>query len=278
MSYPTTGTLEALAPAVRALASRKLIPLHCGAPLIDKIRDEVVDRGGLYGFRSLDAIFKRMDANNDKVLSKVELKNGLQELGLDYTTQEMDTVMRHFDRNADCRVSTREFIDGLTCKLDDHRRSLVYDTYALVNKVTEGAPTIEALAALFDAASHPEVQAGLKSEPVARAEMASAWGKPETHVVTKDEFMQYWRDVSVAVGDEDWFELMIRNPWHLSGGKGVSQNTSCRRVLCVHADGRQTLEVVKNDLGVGAFDAELMLDRLKSQGIITARSVQPLKA
>jgi hypothetical protein len=37
----------------------------------------------------------------------------------------------------------------------------------------------------------------------------------------------------------------MRNAWHISGGEGWCANSSCRRVLVTHADGKQTVEEIK---------------------------------
>ena len=63
--------------------------------------------------------------------------------------------------------------------------------------------------------------------------------------VTPDEFIDYYTDVSASIDDDDYFELMIRNAWHISGGEGWCANTSNRRVLVIHNDGRQTVEEIK---------------------------------
>jgi hypothetical protein len=59
---------------------------------------------------------------------------------------------------------------------------------------------------------------------------------------------------------------MIRNAWHISGGEGWAANSTCRRVLVTHTDGRQTVEEIKNDLGVGSDTASL-LRALQRQGV-----------
>jgi hypothetical protein len=63
--------------------------------------------------------------------------------------------------------------------------------------------------------------------------------------VTPVEFCQYYGNVSSSIDSDDYFELMIRNAWHISGGEGWCANSSCRRVLVTHKDGRQTVEEIK---------------------------------
>lgn len=57
--------------------------------------------------------------------------------------------------------------------------------------------------------------------------------------VTFDEFLDYYRDVSASIDEDDYFELMIRNAWHLAGGKGNYENTTIPRHLQTNADGSQ---------------------------------------
>ena len=85
--------------------------------------------------------------------------------------------------------------------------------------------------------------------------------------VTRQEFINYYSNISASIDNEDYFELMIRNAWHISGGEGAAANTSCRRVLVTHKDGRQTVEEIKNDIGIRGTDIEKMRANLKQQGI-----------
>ena len=62
--------------------------------------------------------------------------------------------------------------------------------------------------------------------------------------VTFDEFSQYYSTLSAVIEEDDFFELMMRNAWHLSGGEGFNETTSCRRVLVVHTDGRTSVEEI----------------------------------
>jgi hypothetical protein len=79
-------------------------------------------------------------------------------------------------------------------------------------------------------------------------------GRDRDAIITKEEFENYYANLSASIDRDDYFELMIRNAWHISGGEGWAANTTNRRVLVTHADGRQTVEEIKNDLGLRADD------------------------
>ncbi len=85
--------------------------------------------------------------------------------------------------------------------------------------------------------------------------------------VTPAEFIKYYGNVSSSIDEDDYFELMIRNAWHISGGEGWCANSSCRRVLATHADGHQSVQEIKNDLGMKDDDFESMVKNLEKQGI-----------
>jgi hypothetical protein len=51
--------------------------------------------------------------------------------------------------------------------------------------------------------------------------------------------------VSASIERDDYFELMIRNAWHLAGGEGVSANTSIPRELVTDKDGNQKVVMSK---------------------------------
>jgi len=85
-------------------------------------------------------------------------------------------------------------------------------------------------------------------------------------VVTRTEFHRYYSNVSASIDDDEYFELMIRNAWHISGGKGVAENTSNLRVLVTHEDGHQSVEEVHNDLSLRG-NMEKIKAQMQSRGM-----------
>ena len=121
----------------------------------------------------------------------------------------------------------------------------------------------------YDASRHPDVVSGRKTEEEVLREFLTTFdvGGEVDGKVTRDEFTNYYANVSASIDNDDYFELMIRNAWHISGGEGAAANSANRRVLVTHTDGRQTVEEIENDVGMRPDDRQHMLSQLKKQGV-----------
>merc|ERR1711937_132065 len=140
--------------------------------------------------------------------------------------------------------------------------------FGILDKDKSGVVDQADLTKAYDTSKHPEVIRGEKTPAEVIKEFSEQWdGTKKDGKITLHEFLDYYKDISASVDDDEYFELMMRNAWHISGGEGWSANTSCRRVLVIHKDGSQTVEEIKNDLGIKDTDIDIMIARLKKQGI-----------
>jgi len=84
--------------------------------------------------------------------------------------------------------------------------------YKVLDKDGSGMVTIKDVEMAYDASFHPEVQSGRKTKQQALLDFMSVW---ETHkkdgIVTIEEFIDYYKDLSASIDSDDYFELMIRN-------------------------------------------------------------------
>lgn len=71
------------------------------------------------------------------------------------------------------------------------------------------------------------------------------WDDSNDGKVSKEEWIDYYTDVSASIDEDDYFELMMRNAWHIAGGEGATANTSIPRHLVIDADGTQHVEMMK---------------------------------
>ena len=93
-----------------------------------------------------------------------------------------------------------------------------------------------------------------------------------------DEFIEYYQDVSASIDNDDYFELMIRNAWHISGGEGQYENTANLRVLVIHDDGSQEVVEIQDDLGLDVNDFPAIRKKLFMQGVKNIKKVEVASA
>ncbi len=77
----------------------------------------------------------------------------------------------------------------------------------------------------------------------------------------------YYSDISSAIESDDYFELLMRNTWHLAGGEGGKINTANLRVLVTFKDGREEVVTIAKDLGLNPKDGKAVIARLEKQGL-----------
>jgi hypothetical protein len=151
----------------------------------------------------------------------------------------------------------------------DKRKKLILLAFNMLDKNGNGELEPDELINRYDASKHPDVTRGFRTEEEVLREFLETFevGGIKDGVVTQQEFINYYTNVSSSIDNDDYFELMIRNAWHISGGEGWSANSANRRVLVTHEDGRESVEEIKNDLGLKAGDKEGMMSRLRNQGV-----------
>lgn len=247
-----------------------------GVPaVIERTRDKIMERGGNHGLRGIRRSFKIMDDSGDKKVSFNEFKYGLKDYGLrELTDIDFEMIWKFFDRDESGFVSFDEFLRGLRGQMSQRRVNLIGEAYDKLDRTGDGRVTVEDLSGVYDTSMHPDVLEKKATEEEVMISFMGQWDTLEKDgVVTFDEFLEYYKDVSCSIDEDDYFELMIRNAWHISGGEGAYANTTCRRVLVTHLDGSQEVCEIKNDLGLAADDIDGMILRLKGQGIPNIKSI-----
>jgi len=242
---------------------------------IGKVREILTKRsGGVSSLKGLALQYKLIDNNGGGTVDRAELELGFEKFmrafGVKLTKAEIDELFKLFDKNSDGFISYEEFIYGIRGSMGDFRVQLVKLAWAVLDESGKGYITLEDIARKYDVSAHPLVKEGKSTPAEAIRAFMSHWhldNKKHTDDVTEEEFINYYEWVSSVIDRDDYFELMIRNAWHIDGGSGWSENTSNLRVLVTHEDGHQSVETIKNDLGLRRDDIEGIKSRLRSQGI-----------
>lgn len=193
-----------------------------------------------------------MDNNGDKKFDREEFKWGLIENGHNLSASEFDGVFKYFDRNGDGVIRYDEFLRGVRGEMNDNRKKFVAIAFGKLDKTGDGFVMINDLVNTYDVTHHPKFISGEMTKDDILKEFMAQWDTgTKDGKVTFEEFVEYYNDVSASIDKDNYFELMMRNAWHIAGGEGAQANTTIPRHLVTHADGTQSVEMVK---GSANFD------------------------
>eukprot|EP01036_Dinobryon_divergens_P032461 gene32461-42053_t len=241
---------------------------------LTQLREQLISRGAR-GFVGLQRKFRSMDDDGNKSLNLVEFKKALKEMALKLTDMQMHQLFAYFDADKSGTIDFDEFLVGVRGEMSPRRKNLVTMAFRILDKDGSGEIEPEDLVGTYNASKHPDFLSGKRTEEEILREFLDTFdvgGVKEGKVVLQ-EFVNYYNNISASIDDEDYFELMIRNAWHISGGEGAAANSANRRVLVTRADGSEYVEEIKNDLGLRADDKAGMMDRLRAQGVTNATSL-----
>jgi Ca2+-binding EF-hand superfamily protein len=235
--------------------------------LIDCLRESLKEHGAR-GIIGIARKFKIADDNNNGQLDLSEFTKVINEHKLGWTKEQSKMVFDAFDNDKSGGISYDEFLYKLRGTLNERRKNLVLMAFDILDNDKSGVIELDDIRAKYDASKHPDVIAGKRSTDEILSEFLDTFDTEDKDgKVTTSEFCRYYGNISASIDEDDYFELMIRNAWKISGGEGWCANSSCRRVLVTHRAGHQTVEEIKNDIGMKNDDFDGMLANLKKQKI-----------
>jgi len=249
-----------------AVEFRSLPPPLTPEGLVQRVLD-VIKRRGSQSVRSLNRSFKIMSRGHSR-MHREDLKDGLQRYDVHVSSEDFAILLNYFDADGDGTVSVSEFMLALRGEINERRLDLIHQAYGVLDKSGDGMVTAKDVEAAYDTSSHPKVMSGEWTHAECVKEFMKLWDTQEADgIITLSEWEEYYRDISAGIDNDDEFELLIRNAWHISGGKGAAENSANTRVLVVHSDGSQEVVEIKDDLGLDLQDFAMMKERLVRQGV-----------
>lgn len=87
---------------------------------------------------------------------------------------------------------------------------------------------------VYNGKFHPDVISGKKTEQQVLQEFLETFeahhnmrnNTAPDHVVTKDEFDEYYNNVSASIDRDDYFEAMMNSAWNLDGSRVTKKGWS----------------------------------------------------
>ncbi|KAG2498075.1 hypothetical protein HYH03_003835 [Edaphochlamys debaryana] len=273
--------VERSAPAVDAPAAPAEAAAAQGDAAVAALKAALKLRG-THGIISIGRKFRSMDDSGDRKLSYEEFKKALVEMKLHMSEADTQRVFRGFDKDCSGYISFDELLLGLRGELTERRLDMVKRCFKVLDKDGNGTVTLADLERRYDTSRHPDVIAGTKTPRMVLMEFlgtfeAAGGGVKGDGLVDFEEFKTYYTLISSNIDEgksgDDYFELMMRNVWHVSGGEGWCANTTCKRVLVVLEDDAQKVIELTDDFDVDVKDLAAVKAKLAEQGITGIKSV-----
>lgn len=181
---------------------------------------------GARGIIGLGKQFRIMDDNNSRTLDMYEFTKAMKDYMLGFSDAEIKILFGYFDVDRSGTVDYDEFIRTLRGPMNPGRRKLVAQAYAKLDKDGNGYIDVNDIKGVYSAKTHPDVLNGKKTEEQILMEFLETFethhslrnnGAPD-HIVTKEEFDEYYNNISASIDNDQYFELMMNNAWKINDG------------------------------------------------------------
>lgn len=192
--------------------------------ILQRIRDKLASRG-VRGIISLGKAFKIMDDDNSHSLDINEFVKASRDYRLDMTEEEARKAFKAFDRTGDGTIDYDEFLRVVRGNMNNFRRKFVDQAFNIMDKDKNGHLDINDIRGVYNAKFHPDVKAGKKTEDNVLLEFLETFeqhhnlftGESADHIITREEWIEYYENVSMSIDDDKYFELMMNNCWKING-------------------------------------------------------------
>jgi len=192
--------------------------------LLKAFQDKILSRGAR-GLIGLQRLFKIIDDDDSKDLSRGEFSKACKDFRLDFTPQETTKLFDYFDEDHSGSIDYDEFLRIIRGEMSDKRINLIKQAFKKFDRTGDGVVTIDDLRGVYSAKNHPDVKSGKKTEDDILFEFLDTFEqyhalktgdmKSRDKEVTLEEFIDYYRNVSCSIDSDEYFELMIKNAWNL---------------------------------------------------------------
>ena len=189
--------------------------------VMEVLREKLKKRGA-QSIRGLARNFKICDRDGSRSLDLHELAKCCSMCKLGLSLEEVRTLHGFFDRGGDGYISFDEFIKAIRGSLSPTRRKLVTKVFNALDASGDqnGYLTIEDLQHAYSADEHPDVKGGRRTEKEVLLDLlevfegsGSGSSKKGDGIVTLDEWIGYYEEVSSSIDTDDYFGAMITRCW-----------------------------------------------------------------
>ena len=191
--------------------------------ILNQIR-EILASKGIKEVCSIARYFRIVDEDNTQTIDYREFKKCCEQFKLNLTEDEVKTAFVSFDRDNTGEIDYDEFLRTIRGDMNEFRKNLVYQVFNKLDINGNGEISFDELQAKYSAKAHPEVLSGKKKEEEVLKEFMDTFqdtynylcGTETDNIITLEEFMEYYENISMTIDSDEYFETMLNNAWNLN--------------------------------------------------------------
>mmetsp|Transcript_15704 Transcript_15704/g.26476 ORF Transcript_15704/g.26476 Transcript_15704/m.26476 type:complete len:164 (+) Transcript_15704:483-974(+) len=161
----------------------------------------------------------------------------MKEYKVEISDEQMAKVFEIFDADKSGSVNFNEFVRVVRGDMNELRSSLVLKAFQKLDKTNTGVIEVKDIIGLFTAKNHPAVLECRKTEEEVLEEFLSTFemhhnnthSNPNDYSITKEEFMEYYANVSATIEDDLYFSQMLNASWELASEADMYKSFSQAR-------------------------------------------------
>jgi len=190
--------------------------------ILDIFRNEIRKKGAK-GIIGLAKQFKLFDENKNKTLDYKQFSKAIKDLKIDFNENEIHELFSIFDINNSNTIDYEEFLRQLRGEMNEKRKEIVLKAFDKLDLDKSGKIELNEIKSLYNVKNHKDVLSGKKTEEDLYNEFIETF---ETHHnlkkgfkdkrVSKEEFLEYYNNISMSIDDDDLFISLISNAWKLN--------------------------------------------------------------
>jgi Ca2+-binding EF-hand superfamily protein len=165
-----------------------------------------------------------MDDNNDGRLSWQEFNKSMKDLKVAIAEADLLQLFLALTGAKSNLLIIDQFMNKFVGQMSITRRALVEMAFESIDLDKDGRITINELKGSFSGKGHPDVRANLRSQDEVRGEFIesfeahhSSTNSKRSIYISKEEFSDYYNNLSCMIAEDDYFEGILKSSWKLTG-------------------------------------------------------------
>jgi len=165
-----------------------------------------------------------MDDDDSQSLSLPEFTKTCRDFKVGISEENVPILFKVFDTNGDGTLNYKEFIDAVRDELTRSRKEKVEEAFRFIDKDSNGVLDIDEIKGSYIVNKHPDVIQGKRTRETVLCEFIETLeahhgilnGSQADGMISMDEFVEYYTNISSAMDSDSEFATLLRNTWGIS--------------------------------------------------------------